>query len=210
MPRPGSPWRPGASRGTTPGRRAGCTRRASAPTCGATFRCCASPEGRMPARVRDNGGVSDPQNLPQPSDPEPSAGVGDDLERVDPLESTEGDGSAQRVERMVINESVETDVTDDVVTVRRAPRYGRFITLGALVGAVVPLILTFAFSGQPVDPALALGFDKGQVFGFLLLLCATIGAAIGAVVALLIDRSSARPANSVPAVHEPTHRVDDE
>ena len=153
--------------------------------------------------------MSDPQNLPQPSDPEPSAGVGDDLERVDPLENGDGDGSAQRVERMVIDESVETDVTDDVVTVRRAPRYGRFITLGALVGAVVALILTFAFSGQPVDPALALGFDKGQVFGFLLLLCATIGAAVGAVVALVIDRASARRAKSVLVVHESTHRIDE-
>ena len=56
---------------------------------------------------------------------------------------------------------------------------------------------------------LALGFDKGQVFGFLLLLCATIGAAIGAVVALLIDRASARRAKSVLVVHESTHRVDE-
>jgi len=124
--------------------------------------------------------VSDPQNSPQPSDPERSAPVGDDVERVDPVESIEGDEPARRVERIELDEPVETDVTDDVVTVRRAPRYGRFITLGALVGAVVALILTFAFSGQPADAELALGFDKGQVFGFLLLLCATIGAAIGA------------------------------
>ncbi len=168
--------------------------------------------------MRDNGGVSDPQNLPQPSDPEPSAVVGDEvervdpvenIERVDPVENIEGDGSAPRVERMVIDEPVATDVSDDLVTVRRAPRYGRFITLGALVGAVVALILTFAFSGQPADPALALGFDKGQVFGFLLLLCATIGAALGAVVALVIDRVSANRAKSVLVVHESTHRVDE-
>ena len=153
--------------------------------------------------------MSDPQNSPQPSDPERSAPVGDDVERVDPVESIEGDEPARRVERIELDEPVETDVTDDVVTVRRAPRYGRFITLGALVGAVVALILTFAFSGQPADAELALGFDKGQVFGFLLLLCATIGAAIGAVVALLIDRASARRAKSVLVVHESTHRVDD-
>ena len=108
------------------------------------------------------------------------------------------------------DEPVETDVTDDVVTVRRAPRYGRFITLGALVGAVVALILTFAFSGQPVDPQLEPGFDKGQVFGFLLLLCATIGAMLGAVVALLIDRASAKRARSVEVVHESTRRADEQ
>ena len=161
-------------------------------------------------RVRDNGGVSDPQSTPQPHDPERSAAVGDDVERVDPVEGVAGDESGRRVERIEIDEPVETDVSDDVVTVRRAPRYGRFITLGALVGAVVALILTFAFSGQPADPELELGFDRGQVFGFLLLLCATIGAALGAVVALLIDRGSAKRAKSVLVVHESTHRVDDE
>ena len=164
-------------------------------------------------RVRDNGGVSDPQSTPQPHDPERSAAVGDDVERVDPVEGVAGDAgdeSGRRVERIEIDEPVETDVSDDVVTVRRAPRYGRFITLGALVGAVVALVLTFAFSGQPVDPGLELGFDRGQVFGFLLLLCATIGAAIGAVIALLIDRGSAKRAKSVLVVHESTHRVDDE
>ena len=155
--------------------------------------------------------MSDPQSTPQPHDPERSAAVGDDVERVDPVEGVDGDGdeSGRRVERIEIDEPVETDVSDDVVTVRRAPRYGRFITLGALVGALVALVLTFAFSGQPAHPELELGFDRGQVFGFLLLLCATIGAALGAVVALLIDRGSAKRAKSVLVVHESTHRVDE-
>ena len=155
--------------------------------------------------------MSDPQSTPQPHDPERSAAVGDDVERVDPVEGVDGDGdeSGRRVERIEIDEPVETDVSDDVVTVRRAPRYGRFITLGALVGAVVALLLTFAFSGQPAQPELELGFDRGQVFGFLLLLCATIGAALGAVAALLIDRGSAKRAKSVLVVHESTHRVDE-
>ena len=160
-------------------------------------------------RVRDNGVVSDTRSTPQPHDPERSAAVGDDVERVDPVERLEGDESGRRVERIEIDEPVETDVSDDVVTVRRAPRYGRFITLGALVGALVALLLTFAFSGQPAQPELELGFDRGQVFGFLLLLCATIGAALGAVAALLIDRGSAKRAKSVLVVHESTHRVDE-
>ena len=160
-------------------------------------------------RLRDNGGVSDPQSTPHPHDPERSAAVGDDVERVDPVEGVAGDESGRRVERIEIDEPVETDVSDDVVTVRRAPRYGRFITLGALVGALVALLLTFAISGQPAQPELELGFDRGPVFGFLLLLCATIGAALGAVAALLIDRGSAKRAKSVLVVHESTHRVDE-
>lgn len=145
--------------------------------------------------------MSDPQNLPQPYEPErdPETGAAPEADAA----------PARRVEHMEIDEPTETEVTDDVVTVRRAPRYGRFITLGALLGAVVALILTFAFSGQPVDGVASPGFDKGQVFGFLLLGCAAIGAMLGALVALVIDRASARKAKSVTALHESTYRADD-
>lgn len=105
---------------------------------------------------------------------------------------------------------LETDQTSDTVTVRRAPRYGRFITLGAILGAVAALILTFAFSGEPTIEGELIEFDKGQVFGFLLLICATIGVALGALVALLIDRSTARRARSVDVLRESTHRPGDE
>ena len=156
--------------------------------------------------------MSDPRKSPQPNDSERPAAMGDDVERVDPVAGVDGgehSEEARRVERIEIDESVETDVTDDVVTARRAPRYGRFITLGVILGAVVALILTFAFSGQPVDPGVEGDFDRGQVFGFLLLLCGTVGAALGAVVALLIDRASAKRARSVAVVHESRHHVDE-
>lgn len=143
--------------------------------------------------------MSDQQNSPETPEPSPSPGV-------------EGVPAVPGVPVVPIipePDPIETDLTNDTVTVRRAPRYGRFITLGAIVGAVVALALTFAFSGQPADAELQPGFDKGQVFGFLLILCATIGAALGAVVALLIDRASARRARSVTVEHESTHRVDE-
>jgi uncharacterized membrane protein YdjX (TVP38/TMEM64 family) len=106
-------------------------------------------------------------------------------------------------------EPLETDVTSDTVTVRRAPRYGTFIALGAVLGAVVALILTFAFSGQPAIEGELIEFDKGQVFGFLLLVCGTVGAALGAVVALVIDRTTARRARSVSVEHESTHHPEE-
>lgn len=133
--------------------------------------------------MRDNGGVSDTQNAPETPEPSP---------------------------RPVVGGPLEIEVTSDTVTMRRAPRYGRFITLGALVGAVTALILTFAFSGEPTVEGELIEFDKGQVFGFLLLICATVGAALGAVVALLIDRTTARRVRSVTVEHESTHRIDDE
>ena len=135
--------------------------------------------------MRDNGGVSDPQNPARPSEHDD-----DDI-------------------LVVREDQVETDVVNDTVTVRRAPRYGRFIALGVVVGAIVALILTFTFSGEPASPELGLDFDRGQVFGFLLLLCGVIGAALGAVVALLIDRSTARRAKSVVAEHSSTHHIDE-
>ncbi len=127
--------------------------------------------------MRDNGGVTDPVSTNEP-----------DEQRT----PQSGDASVP----------LETEVARDTVTVRRAPRYSRFLTLGALVGAVVALILTFAF--PPNDE-----FDRGQVFGFLLLACAAIGVALGAGVALVIDRTTARRAKSVAVEHESTRPADE-
>jgi hypothetical protein len=83
-------------------------------------------------------------------------------------------------------------VTEGSVRVKRSPRYARFMLAGFLVFAVVALILTFAFPENPT-------YDRAAVFGFLLLFFGVVGVAIGAVVALLIDRSSTRKARTVLA-----------
>ncbi|WP_246200910.1 hypothetical protein [Agromyces allii] len=103
---------------------------------------------------------------------------------------------------------IETEVTSDTVTVRRAPKYGRFMTLGAGLGAIVALVLTLAFTPtqSEIEP---LGVDGGQVFGFLLLICASIGVALGALVALAFDRALAKRTASVAVEHEVAHRVDE-
>jgi hypothetical protein len=119
--------------------------------------------------------VSDASNSPESL--EPGAGG-----RIEPFETT--------------------DVTSDTVSVRRSPRYPRFLALGAVVGVVAALILTVAFPDNAE-------FDKGQVFGFLLLACGTIGVALGALVALVIDRVLAGRAASVTMEHQSTHRVDE-
>lgn len=78
------------------------------------------------------------------------------------------------------------------VVVRRSPRYSHFMILGAVLGAVAALILTFAFPANPT-------YDRGQVFGYLLLVGVAIGVGVGALVALLLDRIVGRTGTSVIA-----------
>ncbi|MGI9823503.1 potassium transporter Trk [Agromyces sp. Marseille-Q5079] len=109
----------------------------------------------------------------------------------------------------VVESVIETDVTSDTVTVRRAPKYGRFMTIGGALGAVVALVLTLSFSPNPTPLQQDLGIDSGQVFGFMLLICGAIGVGIGALVALAFDRSLAKRTASVTVEHEVAHRVDE-
>jgi cytochrome bd-type quinol oxidase subunit 2 len=81
------------------------------------------------------------------------------------------------------------------VKVRRAPRYFRFMLVGLVVGLVVALVLTFAFPEQD-------DFNRLQVFGFTAIFLAALFVAIGAVIAIAIDRSSSRRARTVAAEHE--------
>ncbi|MGN7797482.1 hypothetical protein [Leifsonia sp. 22587] len=89
-------------------------------------------------------------------------------------------------------DEVEETVIPAEVRVRRSPRYFRFMITGAVLFAIVALILTFAFPENPT-------YDRGSVFGFLLAICVTVGVAVGAVVALILDRTTARRARSVQA-----------
>ncbi len=96
---------------------------------------------------------------------------------------------------------MEIESDDEAVTVRRAPKYGRFIVLGFALGAILALILTFAFPENEE-------FDRGQVFGFLLLALGTIGVAFGAVVALVFDRVLSGRTRTVVAEHEHTREAE--
>ena len=78
----------------------------------------------------------------------------------------------------------------DRVTVRRAPRIPAFIAVGAILGALVTLILTSLF---PVDPAV--GF--GALFAYFALYGVTGGVVLGALVGIILDRVSTRRARSV-------------
>jgi len=90
------------------------------------------------------------------------------------------------------DEQLEETVTPAEVRVRRSPRYFRFMITGAVIFAIVALVLTYAFPENPT-------YDRGSVFGFLLAIGVIVGVALGAVVALVIDRLTARRARSVQA-----------
>jgi hypothetical protein len=156
--------------------------------------------------VRDNGTVTDAPNRPEPTEPVDPATTAEPAGAVEPAASVDPGPPHPKVEHLGIDpdapgEHLETEVTSDAVTMRRAPRYGRFLTLGGALGAVVALALTMAFPENP-------DYDKGQVFGFLLLACGAVGVALGALIALLIDRAFARRAGSAVAEHESTHYVE--
>ena len=105
--------------------------------------------------------------------------------------------------RVLIEDHLES------VRVRRAPKYSVFLAVGAALGLVVAMILTFVFNGTgDVSPNTGLVYTQTQVFGFLALICITVGVVVGAVVALILDRALARRAHAVTVDRERIHIED--
>ncbi len=106
-----------------------------------------------------------------------------------------------------MTEHVEDHI--ETVRVRRAPKFSVFLLAGAALGLVAAMILTFAFDGsEDPSPNTGLVYSLGQVFGFVVLICVPIGLALGATVALLLDRRSRRHTRDVTVDHESV-RVDE-
>lgn len=93
-------------------------------------------------------------------------------------------------------------------TVRRSPRYGIFLVLGAALGVFVAMILTFAFSGndQPADNGAV--YSDGQVFGFLALIGIAVGLLVGGGLALILDKVVGRRTRQVQVDHETVESLD--
>jgi hypothetical protein len=81
------------------------------------------------------------------------------------------------------------------VKIRRAPKLGVFLAVGALVGAIVTLIVTSQF---PADPSV--GF--AATAGYFLLFGIPAGVALGAAVGLIIDRVSVARSRTVTVERE--------
>lgn len=76
-------------------------------------------------------------------------------------------------------------------TVRRVPRYGVFMSIGAVLGIIAAGIVTMVGSYEP-SGALNVVYPPGQVFGFALLWMVPIGLAVGGLVAIAIERVARR------------------
>jgi hypothetical protein len=88
--------------------------------------------------------------------------------------------------------SGETVLGETTVTVRRSPRIVNFMLLGAILGALLAVVLTYTFPENE-------RFSRTQVLGFLLLACVAAGVAVASLVALLLGRIVSRKAVTVVA-----------
>lgn len=79
-------------------------------------------------------------------------------------------------------------------TIRRAPRLGRFIGLGALLGLIVTIVVTMQY---PADPNVGMG----ATIAYFSLYGVSAGVVLGAVVGLAIDRASRRRSKPITVEH---------
>jgi hypothetical protein len=86
-------------------------------------------------------------------------------------------------------------VSESEVTIRRAPRVGVFLVLGAVLGALVTLVLTSLF---PSDPAV--GFAAS--YAYFCLFGVPAGVLLGALVAIVLDVISTRRARTVTVARD--------
>lgn len=74
-------------------------------------------------------------------------------------------------------------------TVRHAPRYRAFVLSGVVLGVILAFVLV---SLVGTDPGGAESLGSGPVFVFVALILGLVGALLGALVALVLDRRSRR------------------
>lgn len=105
-------------------------------------------------------------------------------------------------------EQVEDHI--ETVRVRRSPKYSVFLAAGAALGLLVAMILTFTYDGSGgISPNTGLVYTQGQVFGFLSLICVSVGVVIGGLIALVFDRVLSRRTREV-VVDRESVRVEDD
>jgi len=119
-----------------------------------------------------------------------------------PLNSLSSDAEASDPAETIIEEHLER------VRVRRAPRFSMFLIVGALLGLLTAVILTFAYDGTVnQSPNTGMVYSQGQVFGFLALILVAVGVAVFGTIAIILDRQSSRHTREVMVDRETVHRL---
>lgn len=90
-----------------------------------------------------------------------------------------------------MSDNTASETTQDV-KIRRAPKIGAFLVVGGLIGMLTTLVLTSLF---PADPNV--GFIA--LFAYFSLFGIPAGVVLGALLALILDRSSRRRARDAVA-----------
>jgi hypothetical protein len=86
----------------------------------------------------------------------------------------------------------------ETARVRRAPKVAVFLVLGAAIGVFIAMILTFTFGAVGGDiSATGVTYSPSTIFGFLAIICGTLGLLIGGVIAIILDRRSSRRSRTV-------------
>ncbi|MCM3533472.1 hypothetical protein SAMN05518682_0412 [Cellulosimicrobium aquatile] len=138
----------------------------------------AAPDAVVPDAARPEAG----SEAAEPGGAEPeAAGPGT---RADETPGAVSDDAASAG-----GEEVEIESVVDPATVRRAPRYRAFFTVGILLGTVLGLGIGGAWLQSP---AAAPVFKPGVYFTVILVTCAALGAAVAGVWAVVADRRSLR------------------
>lgn len=83
-------------------------------------------------------------------------------------------------------------MSEQQVTIRRAPKVPVFLILGGALGSIVTLVLTML---QPADP----NVGYAALFGYFLLYGLPAGVLLGALVAIVLDILSRRSVRTVTA-----------
>lgn len=86
-------------------------------------------------------------------------------------------------------------MSESEVSIRRAPRIGVFLIFGALLGALVTLVLTSLFEPDP-----NVGFAAS--YAYFCLYGIPAGIALGALVGLALDAHSKRRTRTVTVAHD--------
>ena len=86
-------------------------------------------------------------------------------------------------------------MSESEVSIRRAPKVGVFLVLGAVLGAVVTLILTSLFRADP-----SVGFLAS--FAYFCLFGIPAGLLLGALVAIVLDVVSTRRTRTVTVARD--------